>query len=84
VREASPRPNQRPAPGKVSGRGFSDARTAAKKVVSKIRQKGYIRMAVVHRTRGFRLVIYTLDHEPAHVHVTGSGQAKINLRRVYP
>jgi hypothetical protein len=37
-------------------------------------------MVVVHRSRGFRLVIYTLDHEPAHVHVTGTGQAKINLR----
>jgi hypothetical protein len=22
---------------------------------------------------------YTLDHEPAHVHITGVGQAKINL-----
>lgn len=28
---------------------------------------------------GFRFVIYTLDHEPAHVHVTGPGHAKINL-----
>ena len=36
-------------------------------------------MVVVHRAHGFRLVIYTSDHEPAHVHVTGSGQAKINL-----
>ena len=36
-------------------------------------------MVVVHRSRGFRFVIYTLDHEPAHVHVTGAGQAKINL-----
>ena len=24
-------------------------------------------------------MIYTLDHEPAHVHITGAGQAKINL-----
>ena len=24
-------------------------------------------------------MIYTFDHEPAHVHVTGPGQAKINL-----
>ena len=38
-----------------------------------------VRMVVVHRARGFRFVIYTLDHEPAHVHVTGAGQAKINL-----
>jgi len=24
-------------------------------------------------------VIYTQDHEPTHVHITGAGQAKINL-----
>lgn len=36
-------------------------------------------MVVVHRSHGYRFVIYTLDHEPAHVHVTGDGQAKINL-----
>ena len=36
-------------------------------------------MVVVHRAYGFRFVIYTLDHEPAHVHITGPGQAKINL-----
>ncbi len=36
-------------------------------------------MVVVHRAYGFRFVIYTSDHEPAHVHVVGSGQAKINL-----
>jgi len=36
-------------------------------------------VVVVHRARGFRFVIYTLDHDPAHVHVTGPGQAKINL-----
>ncbi|MFN3670649.1 MAG: DUF4160 domain-containing protein [Bosea sp. (in: a-proteobacteria)] len=36
-------------------------------------------MVVVHRAHGFRFVIYTSDHEPAHVHVIGSGQAKINL-----
>ena len=36
-------------------------------------------MVVVHRARGYRFVIYTFDHEPAHVHVTGAGQAKINL-----
>lgn len=37
-------------------------------------------MVVVHRAFGFRFVIYTQDHEPAHIHVTGPGQAKINLR----
>ena len=36
-------------------------------------------MVVVHRAHGFRFVIYTLDHESAHVHITGPGQAKINL-----
>ncbi len=36
-------------------------------------------MVVVHRARGFRFVIYTQDHEPAHLHITGQGQAKINL-----
>ena len=37
-------------------------------------------MVVVHRAIGYRFVIYTSDHEPAHVHVTGPGHAKINLR----
>jgi hypothetical protein len=37
-------------------------------------------MVVVHRAFGFRFVIYTQDHEPAHIHITGPGQAKINLR----
>ncbi len=32
-------------------------------------------MAVVHRAYGFRFVIYTFDHEPAHLHITGAGQA---------
>ncbi len=37
-------------------------------------------MVVVHRARGFRFVIYTLDHEPAHVHIIGAeGHAKVNL-----
>jgi len=36
-------------------------------------------LVVVHRAHGFRIVIYTFDHEPAHVHVTGPGQAKVNL-----
>ncbi|MCD2177646.1 DUF4160 domain-containing protein [Rhizobium sp. C1] len=39
---------------------------------------GYF-VIVVHRAHGFRFVIYTADHEPAHVHITGPGQAKINL-----
>ncbi len=36
-------------------------------------------MVVVHRALGFRFVIYTSDQDPAHVHVTGPGHAKINL-----
>ena len=36
-------------------------------------------MVVVHRAFGFRIVIHTQDHEPAHVHIVGSGRAKINL-----
>jgi hypothetical protein len=36
-------------------------------------------VVVIHRAHGFRFVIYTFDHEPAHVHITGSGQAKVNL-----
>jgi hypothetical protein len=36
-------------------------------------------MVVIHRAHGFRFVIYTFDHEPAHVHITGVGQAKIDL-----
>jgi len=36
-------------------------------------------VVVIHRAYGFRFVIYTLDHEPAHVHITGPGQAKIDL-----
>ncbi len=36
-------------------------------------------MVVIHRAHGFRFVIYTSDHEPAHVHLTGPGFAKINL-----
>lgn len=39
---------------------------------------GYF-VIVVHRAPGSRFVIYTADHEPAHVHITGPGQAKINL-----
>jgi len=36
-------------------------------------------MVVVHRAHGFGFVIYTFDHEPAHVYITGAGQAKINI-----
>ena len=36
-------------------------------------------MVTIFRAHGLRIVIYTDDHEPAHVHVFGDGQAKINL-----
>jgi hypothetical protein len=36
-------------------------------------------MVVIHRAHGFRFVIYTADHEPAHVHLVGPGFAKIKL-----
>ncbi|NIJ07711.1 hypothetical protein FHS31_001307 [Sphingomonas vulcanisoli] len=37
-------------------------------------------MVTVHREAGFRFVIFVDDHEPAHVHVSGDGNAKIVLR----
>lgn len=38
-------------------------------------------MVTVHREGGFRLVIYLLDHDPAHVHVySGGAEAKIGLK----
>lgn len=36
-------------------------------------------MVTVHRAHGLRIVIFTDDHEPTHVHVFGDGHAKINL-----
>jgi len=36
-------------------------------------------MVTIYRAYGLRVVIFTDDHEPAHVHVFGEGQAKINL-----
>ena len=32
------------------------------------------------RADGLRVMIYRNDHQPAHVHVFGDGEAKINLR----
>jgi hypothetical protein len=38
-------------------------------------------MVTVHRAFGFRLVMFTNDHAPPHVHVFGQGgEAKIELR----
>ncbi len=36
-------------------------------------------MVTIHRAQGLRVIIFTDDHEPAHVHVFGDGQVKINL-----
>lgn len=36
-------------------------------------------MVTIHREQGLQVIIFTDDHEPAHVHVFGDGQAKINL-----
>ena len=36
-------------------------------------------MVTIYRAYGLRVVIFTDDHEPAHVHVFGEVQAKINL-----
>ena len=36
-------------------------------------------MVTVLRAEGLRVVIFVDDHHPAHVHVFGDGQAKIDL-----
>ena len=36
-------------------------------------------MVTIHRAHGLSVVIFSNDHEPAHVHVIGDGHAKINL-----
>ena len=37
-------------------------------------------MPTVHRARGLRFVIFTDDHEPAHIHAIGAGgEVKIDL-----
>lgn len=36
-------------------------------------------MVTVLRAHGLRVVIFANDHVPAHVHVLGDGEAKINL-----
>lgn len=36
-------------------------------------------MVTVLRAEGLRVVIFTNDHAPAHVHVFGDGEAKIHL-----
>lgn len=36
-------------------------------------------MVVVHRAHGLRFVIYIDDHESAHIHACGDGEAKVQL-----
>ena len=36
-------------------------------------------MVTIFQAHGLRIVIFSDDHEPAHVHVFGDGHAKINL-----
>lgn len=36
-------------------------------------------MVTIHREGGLRIAIFKDDHEPAHVHVTGDGEAKVQL-----
>ena len=39
-------------------------------------------MVTVLREGGFRIVIFVNDHAPAHVHVFGDGEAKIDLMAI--
>lgn len=36
-------------------------------------------MVVIHRAHGLRFVIFKMDHQPAHVHVFGDGEMKVNI-----
>jgi len=36
-------------------------------------------MVTVHRQHGFRFMIFSDDHEPAHVHVMGDGGMKVTI-----
>jgi hypothetical protein len=36
-------------------------------------------LITILRSGAFRIVIFVDDHQPAHVHVYGDGEAKINL-----
>ena len=37
-------------------------------------------MPTINREHGLRFVVYTSDHEPAHVHVFGDGEMKVIMR----
>ena len=36
-------------------------------------------MVTVLRAHGLRVIVYANDHRPAHVHVFGDGEAKVDL-----
>jgi hypothetical protein len=36
-------------------------------------------MGTVIRVKGFRIMVFAHDHDPPHVHIVGSGRAKIML-----
>ena len=36
-------------------------------------------MVVIYRAHGLRFVIYSMDHEPAHVHIIGDGEMKVAI-----
>lgn len=36
-------------------------------------------MVTVYRAHGLRFVIYPNDHDPAHIHVIGDGELKVNI-----
>ena len=37
-------------------------------------------MVTIHCAHGLRFVIYPNDHDPAHLHVIGDGELKVNIR----
>lgn len=39
----------------------------------------HVFVVTIYRAHGLRVVIFVDDHEPAHVHVFGDGQVRINL-----
>jgi hypothetical protein len=39
-------------------------------------------VVTVHREGGMRFVIYLDDHDPAHLHVYGDGEARIDILNV--
>jgi hypothetical protein len=41
-------------------------------------------MVTIYRAAGLRIVIFLDDHEPAHVHIYGDGEAKIDIASERP